>query len=161
MKNNDIKIDNEYGKFKFRVNGIVTHNNDVLLVKMQNNSFYCLPGGHVKIGEDSQNAVIREIKEETGYDTQISELVSLTENFFNRKNGTRIHELGFYYLLNLEQNEKIIETKYETVEDNEDNVKLQLEWIPISELDKIEFRPYELKQKIQNMDSKLKHIIIK
>ena len=64
MENNDIKIDNLYGNFKFRVNGILMHDDEILVVKMKDDSFYCLPGGHVKLGEDSKSAVIREIKEE-------------------------------------------------------------------------------------------------
>ena len=50
MEDNDIKIDNGTGNFKFRVNGILMHDNEVLVVKMQNNPFYCLPGGHVQVG---------------------------------------------------------------------------------------------------------------
>ena len=61
------------------------HDNEVLVVKMQNNPFYCLPGGHVKLGEDTQNAVIREIKEETGYNSHINKLITTTENFMERK----------------------------------------------------------------------------
>lgn len=65
MENKDIKINNSFERFKFRVNGILIHNNKILLVKIHKNTFYCLPGGHVKLGEDTESAIIREIKEET------------------------------------------------------------------------------------------------
>lgn len=161
MKDNDIKIDNYSGNFKFRVNGILMHNDEVLVVKMENNPFYCLPGGHVQMGEDSENAVIREIKEETGYDTHINKLISTTENFFVRKNGKKIHELGFYYLLNLDDKEKIKNKEYEMKEDNEENINLHFKWIPIKELENINFRPQELKDKIGNKDIDFQHLIIK
>ena len=95
MEDNDIKIDNLSWNFKFRVNGILMHNDEVLVVKMDNNPFYCLPGGHVKLGEDSKSAVIREIKEETGYDSHINKLVTTTENFFVRKNGKKYMNWDF------------------------------------------------------------------
>lgn len=161
MNENDIKIDNFSGNFKFRVNGILTHNDEVLVVKMENNPFYCLPGGHVQMGEDSEKAVIREIKEETGYNAHINKLVTTTENFFTRKNGKKIHELGFYYLLNLDDKESINNKEYDMIEDNEDNISLHFKWIPIDELKNINFRPQELKEKIENKDIDFQHLIIK
>lgn len=161
MDDNDVKIDNCFGNFKFRVNGILMHNNEILIVKMSPNSFYCLPGGHVKIGEDTKNAIIREIKEETGYDSHINKLITITENFFVRKNGKKIHELGFYYLLNLDNKEKINNKEYEVIEDNQENMQLHFKWISIDEIKNIDFKPQELKEKIENMNIDFEHLIIK
>ena len=161
MKNNDIKIENLSGNFKFRVNGILMNKDEVLVVKIDNNPFYCLPGGHVKIGEDSQNAVIREIKEETGYDSHINKLVTITENFFVRKNGKKIHELGFYYLLNLDDKKEVNVKEYETIEESEEKINLHFKWIPVNELKNIDFKPQELKEKIENKDIDFQHLIIK
>lgn len=161
MEDNDIKIDKLSGNFKFRVNGILMHNDEILVVKMDNNPFYCLPGGHVKIGEDSKSAVIREIKEETGYDSHINKLVTTTENFFVRKNGKKIHELGFYYLLNLDNKEVVNNKEYETIEENQEKINLHFKWIHISELKDVNFKPQELKEKIENKDIDFQHLIIK
>lgn len=161
MENNDIKIDNLSGNFKFRVNGILMNKDEVLVVKMDNNPFYCLPGGHVKIGEDSKSAVIREIKEETGYDSHINKLVTTTENFFVRKNGKKIHELGFYYLLNLDDKKEVNVKEYETTEESEEKINLHFKWIPVNELKNINFKPQELKEKIENNDIDFQHLIIK
>ena len=161
MENNDIKIDNLYGIFKFRVNGILMHDDKILVVKMDNNPFYCLPGGHVKLGEDSKSAVVREIKEETGYDSHINKLVTTTENFFVRKNGKIIHEIGFYYLLNLDDKEDINHKEYDTIEESEEKINLHFKWIPINELKDVDFKPQELKEKIENKDINFQHLIIK
>ncbi len=157
MNNNDIKIENLSGNFKFRVNGILIHNDEVLVVKMENNDFYCLPGGHVQIWEDSEKAVIREVKEETEYNTHINKLVTITENFFTRKNGKQIHELGFYYLLNLDNKEYINNKEYDVVEDN---ISLHFKWISINELKNVKFKPKEIKKKIENRDFDFQHLII-
>ncbi len=161
MEDNDIKIDNLSGNFKFRVNGILMHDNEILVVKMDNNPFYCLPGGHVKLGEDSKSAVVREIKEETGYNSHINKLVSTTENFFVRKNGKKIHELGFYYLLNLNDEEIINKKEYETTEENEEKINLHFKWVQINELKDIDFKPKELKEKLENGNVDFQHLIIK
>lgn len=157
MIDNDIKIDNISRNFKFRVNGILMHNDEVLVVKMENNPFYCLPGGHVKFGEDTKSAVIREIKEETGYDSQINKLVAIIENFFVRNNGKKVHELSFYYSLNIDDKEIINDKEYEIIDEE---INHHFKWIPLEELENIDFRPQELKEKIRNKDIEFQHIII-
>ena len=154
----DVKINNSSESFKFRVNGILMHNDEVLVVKMENNSFYCLPGGHVKLGEDTKSAVIREIKEETGYDSQINKLVAITENFFVRSNGKKVHELSFYYLLNINDKEIINDKEYEIIDEE---IKHHFKWTQLNELKNIDFKPQELKEKISNKNMEFQHFIIK
>ena len=48
-----------------RVKGIIVNNKNEVLVAHNNNT-YQLVGGHVEKDEDIENALIREIKEETG-----------------------------------------------------------------------------------------------
>ena len=62
-----------------------------------------MPGGHVNLGEDSKKAIIREMKEETGYDVEINKLIFLVENFFMRNSGEKIHEISLYYLLDTKE----------------------------------------------------------
>ena len=64
MKNNDYN-------FKFRVSGLIIKNNKLLLVDMDDNGFLCLPGGYVELGETTEEAVRRELKEEIQKDVKI------------------------------------------------------------------------------------------
>ena len=77
----DIKIDCEEGKFKFRVCGILRVQDKYLVVKINDNNFYCLPGGHVELGEDTDTAVLREMHEELGYKVNIERMVCVVQNF--------------------------------------------------------------------------------
>ncbi|WP_062106393.1 NUDIX hydrolase [Bacillus niameyensis] len=60
---------------------------NILLVKnVKEDSFYWgLPGGAVEKGETLEEAVIREVKEETGFHIAVSGLHSIREMFFEKK----------------------------------------------------------------------------
>lgn len=162
MENIDIEIQRECGNFKLRVNGILIVDNKVLSVKMQKNEFFCLPGGHIELGEDSKEAIIREMKEETGYDIMINKLIALTENFFTRKNGKKIHEISLYYLLDSVNEIKIKNQEYSVIEnDKGEIINHKFKWIEINHIDNENFKPVMVKEKIKNQDYKFEHIIIK
>ena len=52
--------------FSYRVAGICVQNGKVLLQKPTNDNAHAFPGGHVEPGESFVDAVVREMKEETG-----------------------------------------------------------------------------------------------
>lgn len=152
----DIEIKNENCKFKYRVSGILIKNNKLLVVRINNNTFYCLPGGHVELMENTKDAMLREYKEETGIDTYIERLLYITENFFI--NTKECHELGFIYLLNTEED---IKTEDFTIVENDNGelVNLEFKWLDINNLENV--KPEFLKNKL-NLDNKnLEHLIIK
>lgn len=155
--NQDIKILNDKYKFKFRVSGILLVDDKILTVKINNNDFYCLPGGHVELMENTKDAILREFKEETKINVDINRLLFITENFFNGNLG-KFHELGFYYLLN--PLEKVNTNDYELLEKDKDGiVKLTFKWIKKDELKN--FKPEFIKNEIDFNSKDVKHFIIK
>ena len=58
----DIRIKNEKEEFHVRSCGILKQNNKFLIMNVNKQEYYHIPGGHVEIGEDSKQTVIREIK---------------------------------------------------------------------------------------------------
>ncbi len=59
---------------------------------------YDLPGGGVDIEEYIEEALVREVKEETGLDVLIDELVTAKNSFFTfRKKGKHTHSIALYY----------------------------------------------------------------
>lgn len=138
----DIKIDCNEGKFKYRVCGILKHNNKYLVVKINNNNFFCLPGGHVELGEDSGQAVLREMKEELGFDVKIEKLVAINQNFFKTEEGKPFHELGFYYVVNAVDDTKINCNDHNIEELDKGKIQhLQFKWFSAGELQSQDFRP--------------------
>ena len=77
----DVKIRNNNYKFKFRVSAIFIYESKILVNKYVEDS-YCLPGGYVEIGETSEKAILRELKEELDLDFVISSFDGVIEKFF-------------------------------------------------------------------------------
>ncbi|MBR3890708.1 MAG: NUDIX domain-containing protein [Bacilli bacterium] len=156
----DVKIDCAEGKFKFRVCGIVRVNNKYLTVKIQNNDFFCLPGGHVELGEDTDTAVLREMKEELGYEVKIVRLVSIIQNFFKAKDGRQFHELGYYYIVEpVNINEVNLEDYVRMENDKGEMKRLEFRWFTLDELNNTRFLPEILKSKLEG--TTLENIITK
>lgn len=83
-------------KLNVRSGIIIIKDNKILLHKNANRDNYCLPGGGVQFLESSEEAIIREIKEETGLDIKVDKFVSTIENIFER-DGIKFHEIYFIY----------------------------------------------------------------
>ena len=69
----------ENGKFNYRVGAIIKNGRKLLMARNPNEKrvFYYSVGGRVKFGETAQQAIIRELKEETSLDCKIQSLYFL------------------------------------------------------------------------------------
>ena len=155
----DVKIKTDDIKFKFRVSGIIIENNQILLEKYDSDS-YCLPGGYVNIGETSEEAIYRELKEELKFDFVIDEFLGVAENFFTNFKGDKTHGIDFYYKTSFKDKNDIDKIDYDYVEDDHGIiVQHDLRWFSLNELKSIDFRPQRIKEAIL-MDIKNFHYII-
>jgi ADP-ribose pyrophosphatase YjhB (NUDIX family) len=63
---------------KIAVNAVVfNEKGEVLLAKRTDNGLWCIPGGHVDLGETLSQACLRELYEETGLRAEMSRLVGV------------------------------------------------------------------------------------
>lgn len=155
----DVKIITEDREFKFRACGIIYQNGKYLLVKIKDNPFYAIPGGHVELGENTEHAVLREMKEETGYDLNIKQLLAVTENFYIGTNKKKWHEIAYYYLM--EPVEPIaMENKVIIENDKGELKKLAFYWWNPDEEPNIEMKPPFMKEKLKKKDFSTENIII-
>ena len=86
---------------KLTVDGIVLKDGKILLIKRKNQPFenmWALPGGFVDYGEKTENAVIREMFEETGLKTEINHLVGV---YSDPNRDPRGHTVSVVYLLDV------------------------------------------------------------
>lgn len=73
------------------VSAIIYDEEENLLTVKNVKGYWELPGGAVEKGEHLQQAVIREVKEETGYVVKVNELHSVREAFFKIKTSRTYH----------------------------------------------------------------------
>lgn len=88
---------------KITVDGIIIRDNKILLIKRKNEPFkdkWALPGGFVEYNETVEDAVIREIFEETGLQTEIAKLVGV---YSDPKRDPRGHTITIAYLLKIKK----------------------------------------------------------
>lgn len=95
---------------------IVTDGGKILLVKrahtISEGGKYCLPGGFLNRDEIIIEALIREVEEESGYESQNPVLFRINDNP-NRRNEDR-QNISFTFFMNV--GEKISESDYEVTE---------------------------------------------
>ncbi len=142
----------------FRSAGILIKNNKILLQREKNGSEYALLGGHVKIGESSSDALIREFKEETDADIICTKLIWTEECFWNW-NGKKANTITFYYLVNLCENSSI--PNLGEFFPQKDNCNVVLGWISLDKLKNLTVYPSFLKEKIFNINNYTEHFITK
>ena len=73
----DLSIEIKDYKLNIRSAAIIIHKNKILLHRDLRTNYYALIGGRVKIGEDSTETIIREIKEEMRKDINVEEYKEL------------------------------------------------------------------------------------
>ena len=74
----------------------------MLLARNDEDDYYYSVGGAVHMGETSEEAVKREVFEETGFNYEVDQLAVIHENFFIGSSGLKgvdFHELTFYYIM--------------------------------------------------------------
>ena len=100
-------------KFTYRVSLIIEKGDKLLFQIMPNDTNYTLVGGKVNLMEKSKDTVVREIKEEVGYDASNDDikLVEIAEHFFDYidKNGDvqKTHNILFIYKVILKEDSTI------------------------------------------------------
>lgn len=155
----DVKIIGEGYKFKFRVSGVFIYNNKILVDKYGEDS-YCLPGGCVEIGETSEEAILRELKEEINLDFNISSFLGITENFFVNLRNQKTHGIEFYYRVNLNDKNDYEKIDYNRIENDKGKIiQHHFKWIDLSELEKYNLLPSCIKNEIKE-SNKVFHIVV-
>lgn len=89
--------------FNYRVGAIIIEEGCALLATNDSADYYYTVGGRVHLGETSHDAVLREVKEETGIDYGVDRPVFVNENFFvepcGKNKKKRFHEICIFYLM--------------------------------------------------------------
>ena len=87
---------------KIAVNALVFNGQgEVLLAKRTDNGLWCIPGGHVDLGETLSQACVRELFEETGLKAEVVRLVGIysdPQNSLHIAQGPEWHTVRVSFL---------------------------------------------------------------
>lgn len=111
------------------VGALVRRNNELLLVKRKKKpwkDYWAIPGGKIKFGESLEEAVKREVREETGIDIKVIRLLGV-QTVIIKKNGKIVDH---FLLIDFEAYPLENELKPNTEEIDE------VRWVKFSELEK-------------------------
>ena len=154
----DCGFTRENNWFRYRAAAIIIEDGYALFASNQRDDYYYSIGGGVHMGETAEDAVIREVYEETGVHYEIDYLAVIHENFFNDNTGTlnglECHELSFYYMMKPRGTRKLNSNSISAFGDKE-----LMHWVPLEELDKAKAFPTFLKDYLSNEHTGVCHIV--
>ena len=143
--------------FRYRAAAIIVEEGCVLFAGNEIDDYYYSIGGGVHMGETAEDAVRREVFEETGVPYEVDRLAVIHENFFDESSGSLkgkdCHELSFYFLM------KPRGTKELHSDSHTQGVKESMYWIPISDLGKYKAYPTFLADFLSKEHTGIEHIV--
>ena len=152
MVSNDIGFQTgDNRRFRLRAAAIIIENGCVLFATNDKEKYYYSIGGGVELGETTEQASLREAKEETGILYEIERLAFIHENFFKRDDGElkdiSCHEITFYFLMKPRGTQQL-DSHSKT--DNGTVVE-KMAWLPIDKLDEYDAYPLFFRDKLKNL----------
>ena len=144
-------------RFRYRAAAIIIEKDCVLLASNESADYYYSVGGGVHHGETAEEAVRREVFEETGMQYEIERLAFIHENFFTGSAGVlegfACHEIALYFLMKSRGTQELKSNSYCP------DGKEFMNWIPISDLKKYKAYPTFLAEKLPNLTDKIEHVV--
>lgn len=143
--------------FRYRAAAIIVEDGCVLAAGNELEDYYYSVGGAVHMGETAEEAVLREVFEETGVRYEIDRPVVFHENFFNENTGTlkgfECHEVCLYFLMKPRGTQEL-HSNSRTL-----GVREHMYWLPIENLDGYKVFPSFLKDYLSREHDGIEHII--
>ena len=136
---------------------IIVEDGCVLFAGNDNEDYLYSIGGAVHMGETAEDAVKREVLEETGVEYAVDHLAVIHENFFNENTGSlrglECHEIALYYLMK-PRGTKVLHSDSYTM-----GVRETMHWIPIENIGQYKAFPTFLKDYLLSDHDGIEHIV--
>jgi 8-oxo-dGTP pyrophosphatase MutT (NUDIX family) len=124
-------MDYELDHIETIARGVAVKDGKILLCKAKCGSSTYLPGGHIELGETGREALVREIKEETGLNSTTGRFLGVVENSFVQK-GKKHSEINLVYELDVESPDGSVSAAEDWIE---------FEWRELADLDAANLLP--------------------
>ena len=144
------------GYINLRAGAIIMKDGRFLMVGNDTSDYLYSVGGRIKFGETAEEAVVREVLEETGTHMEIDRLGFIHENYFpgdsGSKKGRMIYELSFFFYMKTPDDWNFACESF-----TEDNSKEHLLWVTPETEKKI--YPEFFRTELKNPSEQVKYMI--
>lgn len=137
------------GVFNYRVCAVIKYDNKILAMKNDKSPYYFLPGGRVDLHENTERALLREMKEELGINVKIIRPLWFVQSFFIEDvTKEKYHELCVYYLVDISDTDLINQKRFAGLETKHHEI---FEWLEIDTIKDRYLYPLFIKERINNL----------
>ena len=154
--NKDMCVACDEGLLNIRVGAIIMKDGKLLMVGNERADYLYSVGGRIKFGETAEEAIIREVFEETGVKMEIDRLGFVHENYFygnaSSNRGKLIYEISFYFYMKVPVDFAPVSESF-----TEDNSKEYLKWVSPDE--DIKMYPEFFRTELKNPTDTVKHFV--
>ena len=153
--NKDMCVACDDGILNIRAGAIIMKDGKLLMVGNSRNYLYSV-GGRIKFGETAEEAVVREVFEETGIKMEIDRLGFVQENYFygdaHSNLNKLIYEISFFFYMKVPDTFAPVSESF-----TEGSGEERLVWVSLD--DDIHMYPEFFKTELKNPTNAVKHFV--
>ena len=152
----DMTVPCDEGLINIRVGAIILKDGKFLMAGNDRDDYLYSVGGRIQYGETSEEAVVREVEEETGVKMEVDRLGFVSEVYFfgnpHTDHRRTVYEIGFYYYMKVPEDFSPVSEDFLEGESTE-----HLRWVTVH--DDIKMFPTFFKTELSHPEYVVKHFV--
>ena len=144
------------GILNIRVGAIIMQDRKILMVGNEKADYLYSVGGRIQFGETAEEAIVREVLEETGVKMEVDRLGFVHENYFYgdapSKQGKLVYEISLFFYMKVPHDFAPVSVSF-----TEDNSREYLRWVSLDE--NVKVYPEFFRTELRNPTDVVKYFV--